>query len=277
MRTVSNIYFLAVLALLSCSSNEPEKGRISSPVWGDVPRISDVRPLSPPDLFLLSPKFSPNGQTVLATGEKFKGLFLLTLDGTARRIAEDDISGWQAKFIGDRITAFDSSRKPVVLAPPEYKVVRKEPLVPEYPLVSQREDSIFLDDGVQEIKISSGNDKFYLPVLSPRKDAVVFEGLNTGIYIYEIKTRKTIHIGRGNHPSWLPDGSGILYDVSEDDGLRIVSSDIYLALRDGRRFKLTDTKEIKEMMPVASPDMKLVAFESEGQIFVGRLELSGLY
>jgi hypothetical protein len=224
-------------------------------------------------MFLMSPKFSLDGKSILTTGEKFKGLFLLTLDGAVRRIADDDVSGWQARFHGEKVVAFDESKEPVMLAPPEYKVMRGCPVISEYPRVFQREDATFLDDGVQETRISHGNDRFYLPVLSPRKDAVVYEGLNTGIYIYEIETKKTTHIGRGDHPSWLPDGSGILYDVSEDDGIRILSSDIYLALRDGRKFKLTDTKDLKEMMPVASSDMTLVAFESEGQILIGRLQL----
>jgi hypothetical protein len=275
MRTMFKIHIFVFFVLLGCTSGQPDKGQVSSALENNTPRVYDVRPISPADMFLMSPKFSSDGKELLATGEKFKGLFLLTMDGRVWRIAGDDISGWQARFECDRIVTFDNSRDPVVLSPPEYKVARGAPLVSEYPNVFQKDDAIILDDGAKEIVISPGNDKFYLPVLSPRKDAVVFEGLNTGIYIYDIGSKKTLHIGRGNHPSWLSDGSGILYDISEDDGVKIISSDIYLALRDGKKFKLTDTRDLKEMMPVASPDMRLVAFESDGQIFIGHLEIFG--
>ena len=101
------------------------------------------------------------------------------------------------------------------------------------------------------------------PVWSPDHSQIVYSQMGT-LMIMEPDGSKRRALARGHHPSWSPDGKRLVYDVSVDDGHRILSSDIYVINADGTEpIRLTDTPEVLECEPAWSPDGKWIACRTE--------------
>ena len=82
-----------------------------------------------------------------------------------------------------------------------------------------------------------------------------------------------MHIGYGTHPTFLPDSSGIVYTVTQDDGHNLVSGDLFMSSLDGRTVSnLTGNSFAIETKPSVSPDGRKIAFEADGKIYVGSFQ-----
>jgi Tol biopolymer transport system component len=129
------------------------------------------------------------------------------------------------------------------------------------------------DRGGQLLQVGSG-DRFFAPEVSPDGDRVVFQGLTTGIYVYTRSTGSLVHLGAGTSPSWSPDGSRLVFELTEDDGHELSASDIYMYdLAASRMHRLTSTQSVIERRPSFSSDGTRIAFDDNtGGIYVGRLE-----
>jgi len=105
-----------------------------------------------------------------------------------------------------------------------------------------------------------------LAVLSPEKSHIAFEVSGAQLYVVNIDGAGLVELGRGERPQWSPDGQWLTYMVTEDDGQRILSSDIYAIKRDGTgRVSLTQTTDRLEMNPAWSPDGRLIACDTRGE------------
>jgi Tol biopolymer transport system component len=124
------------------------------------------------------------------------------------------------------------------------------------------------------VRIGSG-DRFFGAIVSPDGNKVVFQGLTTGLYLYVRSTGATHYIGPGTAPAWSPDGSRIVFEVTEDDGHEIVASDLYLyEVAADRVSAITATDRVVERRPSFSPTGATIAFDDNvGGVFVGRLEV----
>jgi Tol biopolymer transport system component len=112
------------------------------------------------------------------------------------------------------------------------------------------------------------------PVWSPDRTNIVYSQ-GDALMIMENDGSKKRELVRGHHPSWSPDGRMLVYDVPQDDGHRILGSDLYVINADGTEpSRLTNTPEVLECDPAWSPDGKRIAYRTEdtGQIWVLWLE-----
>ena len=101
------------------------------------------------------------------------------------------------------------------------------------------------------------------PVWSPDQRHIVYSQMGT-LMIMEPDGSKKRELARGHHPSWSPDGRMLVYDVSMDDGHRILGSDLYVINADGSEpTRLTNTPEVLECEPAWSPDGKCIACRTE--------------
>jgi Tol biopolymer transport system component len=119
--------------------------------------------------------------------------------------------------------------------------------------------------------VSSPGERCFDPILSPAGDRVCYSVLSGGgsIAVASVVGGENINLGYGSNPSWAPDGRHLAYEVTEDDGLIITASDLYIVAADGaQRIRLTDTPDVIERWPSWSTDGERIAFSAGGAIYV---------
>jgi len=71
-------------------------------------------------------------------------------------------------------------------------------------------------------------------------------------------------LGKGGNPRWSPDGTKIVYQITLDDGHRVISSDIYLINFDGTdKLQLTKTQNVHEMRPSFYPKGNRIIYDTD--------------
>lgn len=239
------------------------------------PRITDVTRVTYTGYFL-APKLSDNQTHILMTEPNFSAIWVLEIGGELKKIADEPYLGLNARWVQDHIYATTRSGNMLTFHRNGNMFIRKENQTQEngyeIKVYQDEEDRIHLIKSNEDLIISLGGDKFYTPELSPNNRFVVYNGLNTGIYIYEIETGITRYVGTGTHPTWLGDSRGILYEKTIDDGRNIISSEIYYySLATHIEYPLTNTSELVEMFPYASTDGKKIVFASQGIVYIANL------
>ncbi len=279
MRTFVRIVSI-MIGVVACRGEEARLAGTAAALSGDAWTIGQPTRLTS-EGYYLAPRFSPDGRYLLFAGPKYQGLFATEVGrpDSLVTISDEDYVGWAARWTVKGIETRTRDGRVVVFRDPFGARERVEtgqtydPKAPNGPIHAYHEDdAIHLILRGQDRVISDGQDRYFAPLVSPDGQYVVYEGLVSGLYLYEVSSGRTVAVGRGNHPAWLPDSSGFLYDVTEDDGVRLTAGEVWayvLAL--GRSVRLTNTSDLIETHPVASPDGRLVAFESEGGIFVAPL------
>ncbi|MCK4597506.1 PD40 domain-containing protein [bacterium] len=134
---------------------------------------------------------------------------------------------------------------------------------------------LYLRDGAMVAHICPGDEKNVLrpveqeilwAVLSPDKKHIAFQALGARLYVVGIDGSDLVDLGRGERPRWSPDGQWITYMITEDDGHRILSSDIYAIRQDGTgKVAVTQTPDRLEMNPDWSPDGGMLACDTRGE------------
>jgi len=104
---------------------------------------------------------------------------------------------------------------------------------------------------------------FYLPT-SP----VLVVPLLGGGFSMHLPEGSVIEVEEGLQPSWCPYPEGVVYCVSEDDGHRIIGSDLYLATLQGEIVRLTDTPDCLETNPSVFDEGIIAVDASNGYLVV---------
>lgn len=216
-------------------------------------------------------KWSPLGLDIAFTRRDKNGLWLAGPNTTeARLVVDDKLPDFNFEWAEDGMQLYSIAidRRPVaiMLSGEKYPV----PALPERAF--EREGNIYvLDSEGNPRRITGSQDRFFGPKLSPDETLVVFSGVETGLYISSIDGKRTISVGKGENPSWLPDSTGIVFDIPISDGMRVVDGDLWYAATDGsERTNITNTPGIAESWPAVSPDGARIAFIAEGAVYVGK-------
>jgi Tol biopolymer transport system component len=110
---------------------------------------------------------------------------------------------------------------------------------------------------------------------SPDGNKEAFEIIGGDMFVMNIDGSGLVDLGKGSRPKWSPDSQYIIYMITEDDGHKILSSDIYKIRIDGsEKTNLTGSADKIEMNPCWSPDGKMIAYDlqDEGAVYI--LEIS---
>jgi len=110
------------------------------------------------------------------------------------------------------------------------------------------------------------------PAESPDGDKYCVEGFSGNLYVVDPRGGTPTNLGEGHNPSWSPDGRYVIFEVTQDDGHVVISSDLWLASVDGsQRFQLTSTPGI-EGYPCWSPDGRFIAYIIDGRVYIAPIE-----
>ena len=256
----------------SAGSKESSETDIPSPMT-----VVNGRPVTEKENFI-HPRWSPDGMDVVCTKHNFRGLYLVSSDGSRIRELSDELGiGYDVKWSADGTKLLvkkdgvsmliDLSGQEVEGSPNERDLLTDR--------VYAKEENIYIKDpetGEEKI-LTNGEDNFFDPHISPDGTKVAYQGLASGLHVQNLATGEVIDIGQGSGLQWISDGTGLIYNVTQDDGMNMIAGDIYFAYADGSGiFNITNTPDIIELNPTLSPDGSQVTYEVDGQIFVADIQ-----
>ena len=227
----------------------------------------------------IHPRWSPDGMDVVCTKYNFKGLYLVSSDGSKIRELSDEYGiGYNVQWSADGtkliIKQKDGKTRIIDLSGQVESPTGDEGNLPDE-RVYAKNDNIYVKDpqSGEEKNLTNGEDNFFDPHLSPDGSSVAYQGLTTGIHVQNLTTGEVIDIGPGSSFQWTPDGKGLIYSVTQDDGMNIIAGDIYYSYADGTGvFNITNTPDIIELNPSISPNGSQITYEVDGQIFVADIQ-----
>ncbi|MCC6547769.1 PD40 domain-containing protein [Candidatus Sumerlaeota bacterium] len=220
----------------------------------------------------LSAKWSPDGLQMIASRPGYRGLYVIDArTGLSRQIADGGAFG--AKWTTDGKIEVRDEDGNIRTLNPDGTVDSVGPDTRSQQAYAEN-DTVYVkttDGG--SVPITTSDDKYFNPVVSPDGKSVVYQGLTTGLYMANADgSGEPVYLGSGNNVVWAPDSSGIVFDVTTDDGHMLTSGDLYFVDADGStRTNLTPGSDSIDEMPSVSPDGHQVVYQSDGEIYVGEL------
>ncbi|MEZ4246715.1 MAG: MYXO-CTERM sorting domain-containing protein [Polyangiales bacterium] len=91
------------------------------------------------------------------------------------------------------------------------------------------DDLVRVDVGGQRRDVSLPGDRPFDPRLSPDRRFVAFRGLSTGLYVHELATGRTLHLGEGGHARFAASSRHLVFERIVDDGHEITSATLWIA------------------------------------------------
>ncbi len=222
------------------------------------------------DSYYLAPRFSPDGSKILASKAGYHGLYIISLAGEVVRTLSDEAHvGYQAQWIANDQIRYGKADA-LFTATLDGRVARANDR--QEMRVFAENGEIWLETYGERQQLTNSGDIYFNPSLSPDNKHVVYEGIESGIHVCTLTGDDTV-IGRGNHPAWLPDSKGLVFDVTEDDGQEITASTIALVLLESsqNRFALTTDSMLLAQRACVSADGKQLVFDARGKLFLARL------
>lgn len=263
--------------------------------------LNNIIAITPPNGYS-SPKWSPDGNKLLFTTNKYAGLYIINLNGKKEIIKLNmlDGAGYNAEWSEDSKNIFyrhkitDAHYKSLLEVKSINILTREinnQPNINPDGIASscnaKADSDIVVYTNTRTLLIeaqtfdksknwivTNNPGQYFKHILSPDKTKVVLHTRND-MFVYASDGSGLISsLGDGIANSWSSDSKQILFFISEDDGHKYTGSEIYLCNSDGsQRWQLTNTPNVFEMYPSWSPDNKKIAFSDgkTGTIYTANL------
>jgi len=220
----------------------------------------------------IAPQISPDGLQVMMTRAGYQGIYVAAMKGGEPQLVAE-VNAWGAKWTPDGRIEVKGADGNVQVYGTDGTLEEVRPAAAE-PIYADN-DTIFVRgaDGAAAVALTGSEDRFYNPQVSPDGKEVLIQGLYTGVYVMNADgTGEPRYLGPGTSPRWMPDGSGVVYEVTADDGHNMSAGDLYFGDSSGNeRTNLTEDFDGIGLKPSIGEDGKTVVFESDGGVFTGEM------
>jgi len=220
-------------------SSESYKGLWSKNLsTGKIVKITDAHGAG------YEPGFSPVSKEILFREDKFiKGKrfsSLLSYDIAAKKSVVLEEGVRDLKICRDNSNAFKNYVKETEVRTILKLGMLQKTSAPERVVFIQDSKIVLSENNVTKVIQPLGEGNYIWPSLSPDKTKLLFTFVGKGTYVSNLEGTVLNKVGYANYPSWSPDGNWILFMKDIDNGVNIISSDVYIAnLKTGKYFNLT--------------------------------------
>lgn len=230
-------------------SSESYKGLWSKNLsTGKVVKITNVNGAG------YEPGFSPVSNEILFREDKFvKGKrfsSLLSYDVAAKKAAVLEEGVRDLKICRDNSNAFKNYVKETEVRSTMKQTMLQKSAVPEKVVFIQDSKIVLSENNTKKALQPLGEGSYIWASLSPDKTKLLFTFAGKGTYVTNLEGTILNKVGYANYPSWSPDGNWILFMKDLDNGVNLISSEIYIAnLKTGKYINLTLQSDDISMYP----------------------------
>jgi Tol biopolymer transport system component len=141
----------------------------------------------------------------------------------------------------------------------------------------QKDDQVFVSqNGAIRQITTDGSGRYFLPTVSPSGGMLFYYELSRGLFIADLATGRTRNVGVLSYASWSKEGDRLIcVDLSYENDEPIASR-LMIVNRDGELLPVAGADGLIAMRPSWSPDGRMLAFDSDGTIYVAELVESSL-
>ena len=221
----------------------------------------------------LNPRISPDGLQIMLTRPGYRGIYVVPARGGEPELIVD-ANAFGAEWTPDGRIKVRQKDGTIELYEADGSL--SEVKEREDQLAYSEGDAIYVrpEEGAPAVPLTESDDRYIAPRVSPDGKKVAYIGLNSGLWVADVEGGEPTYLGYGgNNVSWLPNGEGLVFDLTQDDGHNITGGDLYfLDSEGGTLANLTEGDEHVSQFPSIGPDGESVAYESEGGIYLGSME-----
>lgn len=251
---------------------------------------SEPQLLAKADVGLLAPVWSPDGSQIAMTGDNYTGIFVANADGTGMKLVSDapgagyrmswtnaqEIVSTPYTMVNNRrmtrvenVNVTTGAISEVASADRNFKPSR----------VMRRAGNVLqtmVDDPMNATRLIPSLNAFegkmvLNPTLSPDGQLIAFQIVGKGLMVCNADGSNLRTLGKGSHPSWMPDSRHVMAARIQDNGDVFTRSDIFCINIDTRaEVNITSESEVIPVTLAVSPDGRRVAFDNDtdGAIYV---------
>jgi Tol biopolymer transport system component len=107
--------------------------------------------------------------------------------------------------------------------------------------------------------------------ISPDGKKIAYELMGGNLFVVNSDGSNRTDLGKGYNARWSPDSNYLVYMITEDDGHKFISSDLFVSDINGEnKVRLTETGDILEMNPSWSPHNNKIVYNDyrDGTIYL---------
>lgn len=226
--------------------------------WAVIPRSASApEKLIDSPVGLMAPVWSPDGSKIAVTTDHFTGIYVANADGSGlKQVSKAAKAGYRMAWDGASVAAEAKDDNATSL----YAIMVAKP-DKACSLISA------LNDFQGKMVIN--------PALSPDGSKIAFQIVSQGMWVINTDGTGLKSLGAGSHPSWLPDGSGVVYTQVNDNGHEFTASKVLaIDVQSLRQVTLTSISGVIPMTPAVSPDGKRLAFENAADASIYTINLN---
>jgi Tol biopolymer transport system component len=181
-------------------------------------------------------------------GKKFSSLISYDMVSKKAAVLEGGIR--DLKICRDNSNAFKNYVKETEVCFTMKQKMLQKSATPERVVFIQDSKIVLSENNTKKVLQPLGEGNYIWPSLSPDKTKLLFTFVGKGTYISNLEGAILTKIGYANYPSWSPDGNWILFMKDIDNGVNIISSDVYIAnLKTGKYFNITLQRDDISLYP----------------------------